>query len=234
MPVGLWSGDVDYVLTAVSRDTWQRQLYQVLLYSGLLLVFLDSWRRHAPERPRFGRWKEFALTAIVGLVTALVTRLIFWGLGAREMIVSEFTVQAMLIAVVSCLAVAVAEEAVFRGFLLSQLVGKYGWRRGAVLTSVVFASVHLFRPGPWTFRLGYGVGLFILAMLLAHLAWSYNSILASAGFHCGLILLNLVDPWPGLSESWWSGWLQEPLSGVLSWVLTLGLWHSWSGRLPKD
>lgn len=234
VPVGLWTGDIDYVLTAVSRGSWQRQLYQGILYAGLLLAFLDSWRRHAPERPRFGRWKQFALTATVGLITALVTRAIFWGVGSRELFLAQPTAKEWGVAVLSCLVVGVAEEAIFRGFLLSQLVGWLGWSRGAVLTSLLFASVHLFRPGPATFKLGYGIGLFILGMLLARLAWSYNSILASAGFHSGVILLNLVDPWNGLQESWWTGVLQEPLSGVLSWALTLALWHSWEPYMRKQ
>lgn len=227
LPVGLWTGDPDYVLTRVSRDTWQRQFYQVCLYLGLVLVFLDAWRRNAPERPRLGRPTHFAGAALVGLVTALVTRAIFWLVGARVSLMAPFDVSDVPVALVSCLAVGVAEEAVFRGFLLSQMVNRWGWTRGAVICSLLFASVHLFRPGDLAFRLGYGVGLFILAMLLARLAWAYNSILASAGFHSGLIVLNLLDPWEGLSVTWWSGWQQEPLSGVLSWVLTLGLWHSW-------
>ncbi len=231
LPIGLWSGDPDYVLTRVSRDTWQRQFYQVCLYLGLVLVFLDAWRRNAPERPRLGKLSHFAGTAVVGLVTALVTRGIFWLAGAREVLWAPFTWSEVPLAVASCMAVGLAEEAVFRGFLLSQLVKLWGWRKGAVVSSLIFASVHLFRPGSWAFRLGYGVGLFILALLLARLAWAYSSVLASAGFHSGLIVLNLLDPWQGLSVTWWSGWQQEPLSGVLSWVLTLGLWHSWERLL---
>ena len=59
IPIGLWAGDLDYVLTPVSRDTSARQLYQILFYAGLLAVFALCWRRDPPPRPGWGTPRVF-------------------------------------------------------------------------------------------------------------------------------------------------------------------------------
>lgn len=227
LPIGLWMGDLDYVLTSVSRDTQARQLYQGLLYSGLLIVFLDSWRRQAPQRPAWGRLRDFPLYAVFGLASALVLRVVLVALGARVWPDLVLTPQVFVVALLYALAVAVVEEAVFRGFLLGSLASKIGISRALVCVSLVFSGVHLFRPGPPSFKLAYGVGLFLLALFLGRVAWAKNSIAASAGLHAGIILPNLLDPWSGLESGWWWGWRSEPSSGVLSWLLLLLLWGQW-------
>jgi membrane protease YdiL (CAAX protease family) len=227
LPLGLWKGDPDFVLTAASRHTVERQVYQGLLYTGLLAVFLDAWRRRAPARPARGRPASFVSYAALGLFSALFLRGVLQLLGARAAPESwTFEPMGLVVALGSALVVALAEEAVFRGFLLGSLAQIVGTVRAMVISSVLFALVHLFRPGAFGFKAAYGLGLFLLAVLLARLAWQ-RGIAASAGLHAGIILPNLLDPWQGLHPSWWSGWQQEPASGALSWLLTLALWAQW-------
>ena len=227
LPLGLWKGDPDFVLSAVSRQSVERQVYQGLLYGGLLLVFLDSWRRHAPSRPGPGRPIDFVLYAGLGLTSALVLRGVMLAVGARPVPALELSLVALLVAAVSAVTVALVEEAVFRGFLLGQLVQSMKPATAIVLSSVLFATVHLFRPGSPSFKAGYALGLFLLAVLLARIAWVKGSVAASAGLHAGVIFPNLLDPWEGLIPHWWSGWQQEPASGAVGWLLTLGLWAQW-------
>lgn len=227
LPLGLLKGDPDFVLTAVSRGTPERQLYQGLLYGGLLLVFLDAWRRRPPSRPAWGLPGDFARYAVLGLLSALVLRAVLWGLGARDIPgPPDLSVQAVLLALASAVVVAVAEEAVFRGFLLGRLAEKWGPTAGLWLSSGLFATVHLFRPGSLPFKAAYAVGLLLLAGLLGRIAWRRN-IAASAGFHGGVIWPNLLDPTVDLSQSWWAGWQGEPASGLLAWALTAALWGQW-------
>lgn len=241
LPLGLAKGDPDYVLTAISRHTVERQVYQGLLYSGLLLVFLDAWRRHAPERPRWGKPSDILRYAALGLVSALMLRALLTALGGRPVPNLEPDSAVWLVALVSAFAVALVEEALFRGFLLGHLAQAMGPPKAVATTSLLFAAVHLFRPGDATFRVSYGLGLFLLAVLLARIAWTRQSIGAAVGMHAGIILPNLLDPWQDLRNSWWSGWQSEPASGALSWVLTLALWGQWEwwqsrrrGPLPDD
>ncbi len=227
LPLGLWKGDPDYVLTVVSRGSVERQIYQGLLYSGLLFLFLHAWWRHAPERPGKGRAVDLVLHAGLGLVGALGLRLAMVLLGGRAWPEPSWTASQLLVALLSGLAVAVIEEALFRGFLMGRLAGWTTPRNALLISSALFALVHLFRPGSLLFRLAYGLGLFLLALLLGRIAWVKCSVAASAGFHAGVIWPNLLDPWPGLWPAWWSGWQGEPVSGALSWLLTLLLWGQW-------
>lgn len=227
MPIGLWAGDFDYVLTPVSRGTFARQLYQWLFYGGLLAVFVDSWRRHAPQRPSWGRWKQFLVYFAQGVVASVVLRVVLAQLGLAGWSRPEYGLLEILGILVGCVAVAVVEEAVFRGFILGHLVSKFGWNKGAMLTSGLFAVVHLFRPGDARFKLMYFLGLFLLGYLLAAIAWHHNSVLASAGFHGGAILLNLWLRLDAFQSSVLAGWNSEPLSGVVSIALTALFFVGW-------
>lgn len=226
LPIGLYLGDPDFVLTTVSRGSVYRQLYQGLLYCGLIAVFLDFWRRYAPELPKRGRPRELASYLLLGLVGAGVLKLALFALGARGLPSLPASGADWLLAAVSALAVAIVEEAVFRGFVLGGMAQKWGAARAVVVSSLLFASVHLFRPGTVAFKLGYGIGLFLLAVMLGRLAWR-RSIAASAGFHAGVIFWNFVDQGAPISASWWAGWQNEASSGALAWLFTLLLWLQW-------
>lgn len=236
LPIGLWVGDPDFVLTTVSRGTWERQLYQWLFYGGILLVFIDSWRRHRPRQPGWGQWKHFPLFFAQGLLASIALRAVLAQLEMAHWTSPVWSADVLVTVTVSSLAVALIEESIFRGFLLGHLVSRLGFRNGAAATSLLFAGVHLFRPGDWHFKVCYGIGLFALAQLLANIAWKKKSILASAGFHAGVIFLNL---WLSLSvfhPGLWAGWNSEPVSGMVSLILTIGYlggWHWFYSRAGK-
>ncbi len=60
------------------------------------------------------------------------------------------------IVVAAVLAAPIAEEIFFRGFLFQGLRQKYGWNKAAILSSLVFASLHLQLAALFpTFLLGY-------------------------------------------------------------------------------
>lgn len=227
LPIGLWVGDFDYVLSRVSRDTFERRLYQWLFYGGMVLVAVDAWSRSRPPRPGWGTAKLFALYFVQGLLASAVLRFLLISLGAASWTLSNASGFFLLQALLSCFVVALVEESLFRGFLLGHLVAKLGWRRGVLLTSLLFAAVHLFRPGGWEFKLSYGLGLFLLAYLLACIAWRHDSILASAGFHGGVILLNLTLTLSKFEPSLLAGSQSEPVSGAVSIGLTAAYLSTW-------
>lgn len=235
LPIGFWVGDFDFVLTRVSRGTHARQLYQFLLYGGLLFVFADSWRRHRPTKPSWGNLRQFGFYFVQGLVASIVLRVMLGTLGLAGWVFPSLGAFQIVSILLSCLAVAMVEEAVFRGFLLGTLVKKLGWPAGVTITSLIFALVHLFRPGSLGFKALYGLGLFLLGYLLARIAYHHDSILASAGFHGGVILLNLTLVLESFEPSYLAGWSREPVSGMMSIGLTamfLLAWHALRHRLP--
>ncbi len=224
LPVGLWSGDALFVLKTVSRETWQRQLYQGLLYGGLALLVLESWWRYRPKEPPWGRPALLLPFFALGFGQNVATVFVLVGLGSLAPQPLSFSGVQLAIWLASCLAVGLVEEALFRGFLLGRLAGALGFWRGALLASLLFAAVHLFRPGSALFKLRYGLGLFLLGLLLALVAWRLRALWASVGLHSGLILPNMAEPWSTLEGSWWAGIQAEPLSGALSWaVLAVGI-----------
>lgn len=227
LPIGLWVGDFDYVLTTVSRNTFERQLYQWLLYSGMIAVAIDSWRRHRPSRPRWGAMKFFGLYFLQGLVASTLLRLVLIEAGWANWSLTDSSLIFLSQVLVGCFAVALVEEAIFRGFLLGHFVASLGWRKGAFLTSILFASVHLFRPGGMEFKLPYGLGLLALGYLLAFIAWRHDALWASAGFHAGVILLNLGLTLRDFRPGFWSGWNDEPVSGAVSVGMTLAFFAIW-------
>jgi membrane protease YdiL (CAAX protease family) len=227
LPIGLSVGDLDYVLTPVSRDTSARQLYQVLLYTGLLLAFAHAWRRNPPTRPSWGTPRNFLFYFIQGLIATAIFRGALYGLGYATWHLSGQSFLFWMQVVISSLAVGLVEEAVFRGFLLGHLVQRIGWQKGVWLTSLTFAVVHLFRPGSLKFKVCYGLGLFILGYLLAYLAWYHDAVAASAGFHGGIILFNIATTPTEFQANALSGWDLEPMAGVISWVFTLGFLGIW-------
>jgi membrane protease YdiL (CAAX protease family) len=234
LPIGLQMGDLDYVLTPISRGTFQRQLYQILFYTGLLLAFIQSWRRNPPPKPHWGTPRNFLFYFVQGVIATAIFRGALYGLGYATWQLSGQTFLFWLQVVVSCLAVALVEEAVFRGFLLGHLVKLLGWSKGVWLTSLIFALVHLFRPGSLKFKICYGLGLVILGYLLACLAWYHNAVAASAGFHGGIILFNISTGLTEFQANPLAGWNSEPVSGVIGWVFTLGFlgiwWVAWKPR----
>ena len=227
LPIGLWVGDFDYVLRPVSRHSFERQVYQILLYLGLLLVFVDSWRRQRPKRPRWGKLAYLFFYFAQGLIATVILRGLLQHSGYATWSTVPWKAGFLFEVALSSLAVGLVEEAVFRGFLLPKLVERWGWSKGVWLSSLLFASVHLFRPGSITLKITYGIGLLLLGYLLANLAWRHNSLFASAGFHSGVIFLNIGTSLESFTPSVWSGWEREPVSGVLSWVMTLLFWMAW-------
>lgn len=232
IPLGIWVGDLDYVLTRVSRGTIHRQLYQGVLYSGLLLVFWQFWRRYSPSVPRRGSRFDFVAYLGLGLVGAGLLKWALLVLGARQAPRFPDDPSIFVFAALSAGAVALVEEAVFRGFLLGSLAQRHGFTRAAVVSSLLFAAVHLFRPGPLAFKLGYGLGLVLLALFLARIAWQ-GSLAAAAGFHAGIIFWNFIDPAGRLTPNWWAGWNDEATSGALAWLFTALLWLQWELYLRR-
>lgn len=234
LPLGISQGDPFYVLSVVSRGSRERELYQGFLYVGLLLAFFYAWRTDRPPKPAWGSFRQMALMMFTGLGAALGFRILLVSLGASVFPSVVWEAYPIIVAVGTTLAVALIEEALFRGWLLGQLLRRMDCLRAMTVSSALFALVHVFRPGGWGFKLGLGLGLFLLGMLLAWVAEKKDAILASSGLHAGIIFPNLLAPPPHLQQSWWAGWQQEPVSGALSWVMILFLWLSLKHLLSRD
>jgi hypothetical protein len=121
------------------------------------------------------------------------------------------------------------EEAVFRGFLLTELQGDMGGVWAAILSSLIFALSHLI----WDFKgsLIQLPGLALMGLILVLARWVDGGSLGLAwglhgGWIWGLISLDttqILEPKP---DSTWPQWVRgldgQPLSGLVG-ILVLGI-----------
>lgn len=123
--------------------------------------------------------------------------------------------------------VGITEELVFRGFLLSELRQDYSLGVAAVISSTIFALLHLFWEREET--IPQLPGLFLLGMVLVLARWVDNGSLGLAwGLHTGWIwglsCLNTagIISYTGKGSVWLTGFGEQPLAGGAGILCLLG------------
>ena len=222
----------------------QTPLTNTLALIALYLCFIGNvwcWGRwgHGWRRPfeTYGlvfSWSfladtVFALVFGFGLVCLLfgVKLLAGW---------ASFQFQPLLAIVLEGLAVGigvgVAEELLFRGWLLTELKAKLSRSQAIVWSSVIFAIAHFIKPLSEVFRTSpQFFGLLLLGIILAAWRYVYRSTRPFAslglpiGLHAGLVwgyyivdVADLVMP-SGRVPEWVTGIHGNPLSGILGLVI---------------
>ena len=104
-------------------------------------------------------------------------------------------VAALVIA--TCLVAPLAEEAIFRGFLLRGLAGRLGWGWAAIISSGLFALVH--------FNFSWFLPLFVVGLLLSWVCRRSGSVWASVAVHMLWNVANTV-PLIVMYRGWFSHW----------------------------
>ncbi len=153
----------------------------------------------------------------------------------------------------AALIIALMEEAFFRAFLLDGMSDDLGPMPALVLSSVVYAFVHLLRSparfylhgvhplagfqvlGTSFAQLGHSaefipalIGLFLLGLLLGRAFLVTGTVYFSIGLHAGFVVgaksWRIVAPPSGLLPTWLVGYTRPPLiSGLGAWVIALAL-----------
>jgi uncharacterized protein len=120
------------------------------------------------------------------------------------------------------------EELVFRGFLINELQQHYSLWIAAVLSSIIFALLHLLWEQKDTLPQLPGLGLMGIVLVLAR--WADNGSLGLAwGLHAGWIWgLACLDAaelisYTGKSPTWVTGLGEKPLAGLAGFLCLLGV-----------
>ncbi|NEO29271.1 MAG: CPBP family intramembrane metalloprotease [Symploca sp. SIO3C6] len=120
------------------------------------------------------------------------------------------------------------EELIFRGFLINELRHEYLFWVAAVISSVIFALLHLIWEQKNT--LPQLPGLWFMGMVLVLARWVDGGSLGLAwGVHSGWIwgLTCLQEAeliaYTGKGPSWMTGWGNNPLAGVVGFLCLLGV-----------
>ncbi|MFN8606067.1 MAG: CPBP family intramembrane glutamic endopeptidase [Vulcanimicrobiota bacterium] len=194
-----------------------RVVYLLMLYGGL--VGLLSWRwRCEPPRIRWGSPAQAAAIALLGTLFLGLQRLCLGSAWQPQTPGAAAWFSALVLA----FPIAAVEEAVFRGYLYGSLRHSSRALPAALTVSAFFALVHLFRPGTLVFKLAYGWGLLLAALVLTLLA-ERAGLWSAAALHTTWIVAAVLDPPGHVRAGWWSGINGEMAAGACSWLLLVGL-----------
>lgn len=122
--------------------------------------------------------------------------------------------------------IAMVEELIFRGWMLSELASDHSYWMAATIASSIFALSHLIWEREKT--LPQLPGLWLMGMILAQARLAaHDSIALASGLHAGWIWAltsfhtSELIAYTGLGSPWMIGFSREPLAGLLGLGLML-------------
>lgn len=173
-------------------------------------------------------WRSLALGFAIavsglGIVFALETG---WGWLHWKRDRAKAIMSLLLPILVVGFAIGGIEELIFRGFIFGELNLDYPITTAAIISSTIFALLHLVWEQKQT--LPQLPGLFLMGLVLV---WAYQidrqSIGLAWGLHAGWIWgLTCLNSSGAIAYNenaspWWIGWYQQPLAGVMG-IFCLG------------
>lgn len=127
------------------------------------------------------RWICDIIKGMVGGTLSLISIFtIVYFLGGHKIVGLIFDVKVILIWSVTCIIVALSEEIFVRGYIYGALRYKYGGVAASLLSSGLFAAIHITRPGVSLFALST---LFFAGVLYTYLREKSGAIWLPVGFH---------------------------------------------------
>jgi membrane protease YdiL (CAAX protease family) len=175
---------IDVIIFVISLGSAKTELAQsaaiILLELSYLLpvILIFAWRRIHWKALGFGKfdWNTLAIGCglLVGsYIIIILHNLLLWALGVPtqgEDIVKIFAEldTPLWFFIVGAIFAPLVEEIFFRGFLFQGFRERYGWVKGMLLSSAIFAAAHL--------QLVALIPTFILGCLLAYLYHRTNSV----------------------------------------------------------
>ena len=184
-----------------SHDDYYRYFNRCLLLLALLglgilarFTGIDSWKEIGWEMPK-KHWRKLGGGLLLGFASSIAIALIPMLLGAREwkppQSLTEWTTL-LLGAVPTAIVVALIEETLFRGFLFGLLRRDVVWRWAAVVSSLIFASLHFLDQRPQIDDIGWTSGFTAIPLLIHDFSndpyWlpQFCNLVLSGMIMCGL------------------------------------------------
>ncbi|MBS2038707.1 CPBP family intramembrane metalloprotease [bacterium] len=211
--LGLLYGRPLLLLHPLEAPEYLRVIYLLMLYGGLVGLLVWRWRTE-PPRIQWGSSGPALKVAGLGLIFVGLQRLCLGSAWHPQ----QPTPAAWLSALLLAFPIAAVEEAVFRGYLYGSLRHSMRPLPAALLVSLFFALVHLFRPGGLEFKLAFGLGLLAAALVLNLLAERIG-LWSAAAMHSTWIMAAVLDPPGRVEPGLWTGMRGEMAAGACSWLL---------------
>lgn len=183
-------------------------------------VLVELWLNRKPlsyiglDLKDTGLWKDFGAGLVWG---SLSIGLVAGGMAfiTKEIIADQLGQGAGIAGLFPLLffwlIVAVAEESLFRGYVLSALTGRVNTKVALVISAGLFTAIHLINPNYYWFAFVYA---FLLAMMFGGIVLRRGNLGAAIGFH---FMWNLLQD---------KGWLNMPERGgeiIFAVVLLINL-----------
>lgn len=225
-----------------------------LLY-GEFVVLVRLWGQKVYQQPRLlrsyglqGTWQN-ARELLFGLSLGLVVTLGLFGLeGQLGWLMWErspvFLPRVILEGLASALGIGLAEELLFRGWLLDELQRDYRPRLALWADSTLFALLHYIKPLAEILRTWSGFpGRLLLGLTLVWAKRSSRGRLGlPIGLHAGLVwgyyIINVgqLVKYSGQVPDWMTGVDQNPLASILGllFLSVLAFWMNRRSLLPTQ
>lgn len=216
-----------------------------ILTMGLLfiefLVLSFVWGRSVYRRPNLLKYYGLVWTKNNGvdLLKGLVIGFGFcWSLFVLEAVLGwikfDYSYDLMPIileGLVSALGIGLAEELVFRGWILTELERDYSKNKALLVTALIFALAHFIKPLTEIIRtLITFPALVILGLTLVWAKWGHRNRLGICiGIHAGLVwgyyILNVGNllTYTAKVPNWVTGIDRNPIAGMMGLLFLTGL-----------
>ena len=232
----------------LGRDQNTISILTIVLLYGEFILLLKLWGKYVYQQTQllrhYGleRTQRNVLDLLRGLVTGAISLSSLFGL--EEWLgwlvwqrPGVFLPQVILEGLIVGLGVGFAEELLFRGWLLDELLRDYRFRAALWASSFVFALLHFIKPLPEILRMWPAFpGLLLLGLTLV---WAKrarrNRLGLPIGLHAGLVwgyyIINVgqLVEYSGRVPDWITGIDRNPLAGVMG-LLFLGVLAFWMRR----
>lgn len=213
--VHAFTGPRHGVLASLGLDQWTFQVADAVIYLVAILlttaVICRLFNRSSLEalglpRQRLGLVVSGLTLGTLLIILVFIVSVAMGWVSVTGFVWSQLSVSDVvtnLIGVTALqLAIATNEEVIFRGFILQRLTNSFGFITAALVSSLLFALVHVANPNasPWS-----ALALFVPGLLLAAQYRLTHALWMSIGFHFGW---NMTE-----------GLVGFPLSGVSGFSL---------------
>jgi len=130
---------------------------------------------------------EEIVYALLGLFVSVILQSTLFYLGVIDVTPSVYSLNIYIMLALSLVVVAFSEEALFRGFFYQALSYRYNWIIAAVISSIIFATVHPIYP---TFIIAFLLGI-VMCIIYEK---SGKNLMSSTLFHYTYNLTIFVFP----------------------------------------
>ncbi|WP_088241943.1 CPBP family intramembrane glutamic endopeptidase [Calothrix rhizosoleniae] len=248
----LWLPLAVPIYLLVSDSNLASILAMALLYVEFIFL-IRWWGKKVYNQPQIFRYyglefgRQSWVELIRGLAIGLISILVLFGLqGLMGWVfwipVDDTLIDVALEGLLVSLAVGLAEELVFRGWLLDELQRDYAPHVALWVSGIIFAILHFIKPlevilNSWTQFLG----LIVLGVTLVWAKrWGNGRLSIPIGIHAGLVwgyyMINVGEliEYSGKVPEWVTGIQGNPLAGLMGLVFLSAIARWVRGQTVKN